>query len=162
MSNRFLSIFGLKGEDAEVAPQLQAVTPDEITAGVPVLQAEIEKLKRDRNWAEDRYREDILAYKGVIDNQATEIKALKAQAADLAQKLEDSENSAREKAIQMLSKVGHEPIDVSGTAGRDTQSHNEEIVAQYKEMPQGKERAEFRKKHDKILKEAFGPGRLFI
>lgn len=150
MAKNILSWLGVSREEA-AEPEMAAVTTDEVPEILQAARNEIARLKKDAEWTENRYREDIAAFKAVIDQQGAEVKELTAKLAEAEQRANDESESAREKAIAMLSQVGQPPVDVSAAQGA-VQTHNEEIREKYLRMKPGAERRAFRMEHEEILK----------
>jgi ATP-dependent protease ClpP protease subunit len=70
-----------------------------------------------------------------------------------AKALEASENSANEKANEILAQAGHAPVET-------TEANEQTIAEQYQAMKPGEERRKFRNEHKEELAKVFGHGAL--
>lgn len=89
-----------------------------------------------------------------LENKLAEQEESHKQAlAEKAAAIEAAENSANEKATEILAQAGHPPVEL-------TPADDKSLAEKYQAMKPGPKRAKFRKDHKKELENAFGAGAL--
>jgi len=152
-----MKLFKLFQNHNEVEPSLEVaeIGPDDLGAELAEAQKSLDEAVATHNaQLIARDEKHAQALQNALSEQEAELSAKHAE--ELAKKDEAiavANNSAEEKANEILAQAGHSPVET-------TEPEERSIKEQYLALNPGEDRAKFRKEHAEELKDAFGSGAL--
>ena len=132
--------FMLGSETGDPAPVITS-NPEEVGEAVTLARAEFAKMKGDHEYIVNRLRQDVEDFRQDLTTVRASLETSTAEVAALKGQLATAENSAEEKARELLRKSGHGPIAPAAEAA--TSDDPPAAYTAYMEMPAGGERLKF-------------------
>tara|TARA_R110001599_G_scaffold131864_2_gene308196 strand:+ start:593 stop:1084 length:492 start_codon:yes stop_codon:yes gene_type:complete len=158
---KLFSLLGIN-QSAEVpgrddAIKMIAGSPEDIAEAFEAGRNEINKLRGDKEYIENRLRSDIDALRQDRADITQQLEEKVAQIAQLQKEVTLAKDSAAEKAREMLRGAGHAPVAEANTdpdAGTGILSAEQKVLHDYNNMAPGADRLAFATKHRAELEKA--------
>ena len=119
--------------------------PEEVGEAATMARAEFAKIKGDHEYIVNRLRQDVEDIREDLTGVRASLETATSEVATLKGQLTTAENSAEEKARDILRKSGHAPITSAPTPA--SSDDPPEVYTKYKAMAAGGERLKFFNQH---------------
>ena len=132
---------------AETVDPVEVITsnPEQVGEAATMMRAEHLKVKGDHEFIVNRLRQDVEDFRQDLTTVRASLETSTAEVAALKGQLAIAENSAEEKARELLRKSGHGPIAPAAPAA--SSDDPPAAYTTYMEMPAGGERLKFYNQH---------------
>ena len=119
--------------------------PEEVGEAATMARAEFAKIKGDHEYIVNRLRQDVEDIREDLTGVRASLETATSEVATLKGQLTTAENSAEEKARDILRKSGHSPMATAPTPA--SSEDPPEVYTKYKAMAAGGERLKFFNQH---------------